>query len=992
MAKKSVEATGTVQISIDEGGLRATATFEPGEGEVWTGDRLLEAMREAGITEGYRPDDVRAEFGLAVERGTVGPFAVAHGTPAGEPKPESVHWLEISVPEALGEQAQKVISEARAPEIIVETRERVKKEKTVVHKPKLPFMPEKTETVPYTEEIVHKKRVYIDPTVERTGYAAEGQKLGTVFPRDPGEAGRTVTGEIIPPRLLADPLFYTGHGVTRQKDDLMAAEDGFVRIGANWVDVVPFDTHEWEVSLSEDNATCYFSFDPGHAHAAAPTGEEIRAQALALGYPEERLFSADQIEEIVQQAVAREEVLENEPLTGSRDAAFDIFVSEDKLQAVLNVHKATGKGTALNLRELGAAIKRSGIVKLQFDQIKQDISAFVQSTETELIGYTLREGTAAEPGPERSVEFSVRFLDADRAAEIKLKAEQEGLPPEVTDSATEFPPDCIEDVAVVEYDQRILSVAPPVPGKPGEDVYGKQIEPPPPHEPDIRTFEFVERVDTMVVARRSGMLQRGWKDHAILLRVVPHEDAQVRVTLYNSRMAAAISMKPATGTGNRLTWETVQQAIAEKEITSGSRETLLRAAFERVEKGERIDTLIFARGKYPAAAEGAGMEMLIDVATGKGMTIKSDGSADYHNQDRITTVEVGAQIARIRPGGDSGQDGWDVCGTRLEAAQSSTVNIDIGENLHLEDQEDGSRILVADIAGELLVEGSRYQIRASHSVDGDVDLHSGNIRFPGSVTVKGSVRSGFYVMAGGAIHVGELVEAALLSAEAEIIVNQGVKGAGKGVLRTKTEIGLTFAEQATLLAVDAIQCRGSLVHCEVKTNGKLSMIGDKCRIIGGRIRCREGIETFDLGSERGVRTVVEFGQDYLIADRIEKEEQEMEKLKKEITRIDLAMKGAERSGKSAELDTLHAQKLGYLKLLEKRGLRVFTLRERFEEHHDSSLKVTGTLWPGVTIETHGRSLEITSPKKNVIIWFDPKSGRIEETGAAEKKSGGGQKK
>jgi hypothetical protein len=159
------------------------------------------------------------------------------------------------------------------------------------------------------------------------------------------------------------------------------------------------------------------------------------------------------------------------------------------------------------------------------------------------------------------------------------------------------------------------------------------------------------------------------------------------------------------------------------------------------------------------------------------------------------------------------------------------------------------------------------------------------------------------------------------------------------------------------------------------------MTGDKGRVIGGRIRCREGIETHDLGSEREIKTVVEFGQDYLIADKIEKEEREIEKIKKEVANLDMAMKAAERSGGGPNLDELHTKKLAMLKQLEKRGLRAFTLRERFEEHHESELVVHGTLWPGVVIETHGRSMEVTAPKKNVILTFSPRSGQIEERAA-----------
>lgn len=984
MGKNLLQAQGTISFSIHDDGLTATVQFAPAGTTEWGDESFLRAMREAGIVEGFKAEEALRTVALAAERGTVEPVPIAKGTPPTNPKAETARWAGITIPDDLERQAERVTSEARPPEIVLETKERIKKQKTIVKKPKLPFLPEKAETVDYTEEELHRKRIYVDPTVERRGYVTEGQKIADIEPIDPGEAGRAVTGDLIPPRLLADPLFYAGPGTERRKGELIALHAGFLRIGANWADVIPFETHDWEVSLSEDNATCYLSFDPGHAHADPPTAQEIQNRAEELGYPIDRLYDPETINGIVDQAVRERKVLDNEPLTASRDASYDIFVSDDKLQAVLSLHKATGKGQPLNLKELGGAIKRSRLVGLDLEAIKKDISAFIGSTDTELVGYVLAEGTPAQPGPDRTIEFSVRFLPADRAADIKRELEEHGLPAEHESSVDAFPPGLIEDIARVEYDQRVLSVAPAVAGKPGQTVYGEQIPAPEAQEPPVEAFENLERADNIIIAKRSGLLHRGWKEQTVLLRVVPHEDARAEVNLFESKMAASITLVPSLGSGETLPWDRVQQMVAEHGISSGIREALLLAAWERMRDGAAVQNLLFARGKHPTEVADIGIEMLVTLASGKDVTIASDGHADFKNQDRITSVRAGTRIARLRPVVSEAQDGWNVCGDRIEAGTRGELDLDAGSNVRVEKQDDGAQVVVAEVDGELIIEGTRFEVRQGHVVEGDVDLHSGNVRFSGSVTVKGSVRTGFYVMSAGDVQIVEMVEAALISAEGDVIVNQGIKGAGKGVIRTKGAIGLTFAEQATLLAVGNIQARGSLVHCDVKTNGRLRMIGDKGRIIGGRVRCREGIETHDLGSEREVKTLVEFGQDYLIADKIEKEEREIEKLKREVSKIDLAMKAAERSGKQ-RLDELHAQKLQLLKLLEKRGLRTFTLRERFEEHHESELVVHGTLWPGVVIETHGRTLEVTSPKKNVTLVFSPKSGHIEERSIEDKK-------
>lgn len=440
-------------------------------------------------------------------------------------------------------------------------------------------------------------------------------------------------------------------------------------------------------------------------------------------------------------------------------------------------------------------------------------------------------------------------------------------------------------------------------------------------------------------------------------------------------------MTPQEGTGAPLTWENVQTAISEAGVTRGINEKLVQKAFQRVQAGKEIADVVFARGKHAADAPESRLRYLVHVASGHSMTLRANGTADYRNQDRITTVTAGTAIAEVVAPSTDAEDGWDVLGNSIEARDGKDQDVSAGTNVRLETEENGRVVLVATADGELIVDGNRFEIRAAHTIEGDVDLSSGNVKFPGTVTIKGSVRSGFVVMAQGDIQVAELVEAALLSAAGDVVVNQGVKGAARAVIRAKGNIGCTFAEQATLLAVGNVQAKNSLVHCKVKCNGKVRMIGDRGSVVGGTLQVRSGLETHNLGSERGAHTSVSFGQNYLIADQIEREEREIEKVKREVTALDLALKEKQRGGDQTAINELHAKKLAMLKTLEKRGLRVFTLRERFEEHFDSEIVVHGTVYPGVVLESHGRTVEITAPKKDVSFTFDRVSGRIIESGA-----------
>lgn len=265
------------------------------------------------------------------------------------------------------------------------------------------------------------------------------------------------------------------------------------------------------------------------------------------------------------------------------------------------------------------------------------------------------------------------------------------------------------------------------------------------------------------------------------------------------------------------------------------------------------------------------------------------------------------------------------------------------------------------------------------SVSGDIGPATGNVRYSGKVRVSGSVRTGFQLFANGDATIAGSIEASLVSSEGTIVVGEGVKGANRGTLRAKKTIVASFAEQARLLAVEDIRVRASCVFCDVKTNGRLLIAGDKGALVGGICHARMGVDAAQIGSENGVATEISFGQDYLVADMIEAEEREVEKLKSLIVEADHRIAGLGRAGGGPGLDALRQDKVKLLTLLEKRSLRLFDLREKFEEHHPSEIRVRGTIFPGVVLESHNRRFVVKSRRSQVVFSFDPQAGRIVES-------------
>lgn len=953
MAKRDEKTTvtGLLKIEIPEPAVTLTLLFEPSpDGDAWDPQRLEAALHERGVRDGYTTDDLADFLRSAARDSGKGPFSreLLRGVPPRPARPDTVEWDDFpEEPEEYAAMRDKVLASRSGP------------------------------------EIYRKERVFVDPKVLQTAYVPASHVLGTIVPGEPGIPGKDIFGRLIPVKQLADSSFYHGSNIAKHKagkqhaakegETFISETAGFLRIGRNWADITPFEPHRWNVEISPDKATCYLELTPGHADAPPPDPQKIRERAVELSYPEESLMSPEDLEDLMRGQIETGNAARL-PITLNRDSSFDIVVGDDKLAAYLNVYKGVGRGKPLKLKEIGRAIKESGLVRLDLKKISTDMTAFYEGPEFAMTGYLLCEGTPAIPGPERQVEFVPVFNDDKRTAEIKKQLVGIDSFP----SLQEFPAESVTRTAPVESEQLICSIDPPSPGEPGRDIYGKSIPAEPGKAPQIVLHENLVERKNVIASTEAGILDYGEIDGTIHLRVRPHVDAVINVLVSDNRMQAFLSMTEGLGSGRHLDVPSIEASLKAKGVVHGIDSDRITRALEAARAGEPVDHVVVAEGTPPVDQVENRLEFLIDITGDPGVRIRKDGSADFKNRNTIHIVTKGQALCRILPSPQKPVDGTDVTGKTVPAQRDSGLELELGENVIREESADGSILIKSATDGEALFTRNRIAVQIIHTIKGDVDMKVGNIKFPGTVIVGGTVRTGFYIISGGEIKVAGGVEGALLSSDGNIIVKQGVKGAGKAVLRSKQGIMSSFVELATLLSVGDITLKSAVVRSRIKCNGKITFQGDKGRILGGQIRARNGLEVTSVGSPRGIRTQLSFGQDYLIADLIEKEEKEIEKVKQRITEVDFSMRKLEKAGTNVEgLQRLRQEKVQLLKLMEKRGLRLFTLRERFEQHFPSKIIITGEVHPGTVFESHGRMYEITALRKSVAVEFNAQTGNID---------------
>lgn len=964
-------------------------------------DSTLKLITSKGITSGVDKEAVSAAMEVfyrstASVDGEVSnapaeavKYTIAEGkAPVPPPAPE-FHWKIRPIPDELKKDAEWVLQKAGDPYITQKRSRRVKVEKEIKKKGRFQIGRAKSEKVDswVTEE--WEEQVHVDPEIEAEGWTEQGDVLAEISSSDQtGHMGQSVYGKPIAVPKVEQKEYLAGQGVEIGKNEITALHDGFVRRGKNWVEILPFQYHRWSVNTTKDRATCLLSFVPGKKDATPPDPEKILQAAAQKEFKPEELLSADQLRQLLLNAIHRQTPLKDYPLTESRDAWFKVEASEDRLKGTLSARKGSGKGRPLVLKEVGAAIKKSGFKNMDFEQIKQDLLEFYRSRRTEMNEYVLAEGTAPTRGADRSLTFQCNFENEEKAEQLRnvpLPLDMESVdvqsPAVAVDSIQSlqnYPLGSVQKMAFVKFGMVAAEITATGEGEEGTDVYGNTLSGLPGNEPPISLQENIRIKGDEIVANENGILDVIEDDGLTVLRVRPYREAQIEVEVSRDRMQAYISLEGARGFAPPLTMDRVNAVLEEKQVFKGIDTEALSEAILSARGGQSIEKVKIAEGNSPVKTGNEGqIKFFIPLASGDKVTIKPNGRADFRTHDEITAVEKDQLIAEIPSVQFNGSEGWDVSGNPVKAGSVEQTELNVGENIRRSEEANGTVRLYAEKSGELMYDGRNISVHVYHQVKGNVDMQTGNVKFPGDVQVKGNVERGFYVVSGGDVQVAGAVEGALLSSGGSIQIAQGVIGAGKAVLRAKRNIRAQFVEEATLLAVEDIEIKNGCLRCNVKCNGVLRLFGEKGTLIGGKVYARHGLEVRNLGNDKGTRTVISFGQDYLIADQIEQHDKEILRLKELVTSLDAQMKKYEQMGQMKSLEKVRTTKLKYLKMIEKRSLRLFTLRERYEEHFSSRIVVRDSLYPGVIVESHGRFSEIHSSRKNVTISFNQNNGRIE---------------
>ncbi len=290
---------------------------------------------------------------------------------------------------------------------------------------------------------------------------------------------------------------------------------------------------------------------------------------------------------------------------------------------------------------------------------------------------------------------------------------------------------------------------------------------------------------------------------------------------------------------------------------------------------------IFAIGQQPVHGRDAKIEYFFNTSKSLQPKRNEDGSVNYKELNTVSQVRSGDLLARLIPE-DPGKSGQNVFGEEIRPRSVRSEKLAFGKNITINEEKTE---IYSDVTGHANLVNGKVFVSNILEVPADVDNSIGNIDYEGSVLIHGNVKSGFTVKASGDIIIEGLVEGAHVVSDAQIIIEHGVNGMYKGILKAGTNLMAKYIENATISAGGYVESE-IILNCDVSANDGVRIKGKKGLINGGIIRAKNFVEADNIGTSMGTTTKIEVGVDPQRKERyvelnklIETYEQDLEDLR-----------------------------------------------------------------------------------------------------------------
>ncbi|MDR3248890.1 MAG: FapA family protein, partial [Treponema sp.] len=336
----------------------------------------------------------------------------------------------------------------------------------------------------------------------------------------------------------------------------------------------------------------------------------------------------------------------------------------------------------------------------------------------------------------------------------------------------------------------------------------------------------------------------------------PANDSTVSIDILEGEMKAAIKVNNPGPGGRDYSAENYINFLHSNKVNYGIKDDAINQLVDKPVYGEMV---VVAEGDKVIDGQDAYIQYNFEIDNSKVRLQESkNGRVNFKDLNIIQNVVENQPLA-VKIAAEKGRNGKNIRGVALPAKDGKDIPLPLGKNVH---QADDGITILADINGQVLVVNGKINVEEVYTVDGGVNLKSGNIDFQGTVIINGDVEDGFFVKAVGNIEVNGTVEKAELISEGDIIVTQGITGKGTGLVKAGHSVWAKFIENSSVESGDLVVVSDGIINSHVDAANRVLCQGKRATIVGGRVRAREEINAKTLGSPvSGTETILEVGLD-----------------------------------------------------------------------------------------------------------------------------------
>ncbi|GHV17027.1 hypothetical protein FACS189493_3910 [Spirochaetia bacterium] len=445
-------------------------------------------------------------------------------------------------------------------------------------------------------------------------------------------------------------------------------------------------------------------------------------------------------------------------------------------------------------------------------------------------------------------------------------------------------------------------------------------------------------------------------------------DGHVVVSFSEDDIECRADFFPPIGNGTPINQEYINSLLERLNITYGVQwDTILETTWECNQQKRPVMGVLIAKGEAPTNEVSDYYEMNPHLIITPPPQPRGNARIDYRTFSPYTIIKQDQVLARLKPR-RIGKEGMNIHGISIPFKEIHPEGVSGGTNTRTDE-----KFILSNINGQLVEAKRVLNVQKNLVIKGAVGYATGNIIFPGDVTIDGPVSDGFKIYSGGSVTIKQTFDVTEASTKGDLTVMGGIIGRGRALVKVGGALRTKFIENCRVACRKGITVDTEIINSSVFTMETLEL-ADKGMILGSDIYAIRGLRAGSIGKKSGKAAQIHCGIDFTLQQEKEKCNTQLRILGAKLTRLrDLMAQPNENADKRTKMEQL------FNRLTDeqnKNTLRISELLGQITSDENAAVEVLGEIAPGTLIEICQVALFVSEPLRKVRIRLDRGQGKL----------------